>query len=414
MIGGWRGLAGLSVASALQAAANAVAGLLATRALGPQERGLMVLGLTIGSVFGLIGGFGSGAAFRARLPAAPGVTGRRSLVSAFTWCSIGGAAVAVAASVATTVVSATWIDPSLRTPAMLVATAAFTVGQVLLTQVPDAWFADGRFRRGGLSAAGLSAGGLAGVVLGLVFADTAATVLQAQAAGMVLAGVLEVAALRRVGLVRVDTPAPGLMPALLRQGAPALGLTVGLAMTLRADRYVLGMTSGAAAVGVYSLAATLAEVARLLPAAVGQLYLRHTSTGSGAARFRSAISLAVIAAAAAGGIVAVAAWLLIEPVFGPEFRPARELLLVLALAEICLAPYSVASRGLLGGGWTGVAGTLGVTSSLGALVVYLASAEWAGVYGLAAGSVLVYLGLSIATAGLLRRRLRIGTTIERT
>ena len=412
MTRGWRGLAGLSGASVLQAAANAVAGLLATRALGPSERGLMVLGLTIASVYGLIGGLGSGAAFRSRLPAASGGL-RRSLVSAFTWCSVGGAAVAVASAVATTAVSSAWIDPSLATPGLLAATGAVTVGQVLLTQVPDAWFADGRFRRGGLAAAGVSAGGLTGVALGLVFADSAATVLLAQAAGMVLAGAAEVGALHRAGLARLGRPEPGPIRALLRRGTPALGLTVGLVMALRADRYFLGVAGGAAAVGVYSLAATLAEIGRLLPAAVGQLYLRDTSTGAGAARFPSATKLAVLSAAAAGLVVAPAAWLLIVPVFGPDFGSARTLVVVLAVAEICLAPYSVAGRGLLGGGWTGLAGTLGVIGSLAALVIYLAAAQWAGSYGVAAGSVVVYAGLSTAAAGLLRRRLRTGVAIER-
>ncbi|TNC21874.1 lipopolysaccharide biosynthesis protein [Amycolatopsis alkalitolerans] len=405
-----KGVAMLSGASALQAAANAVTGLLATRALGSDERGLMVLGVTIGSICGLAGGLGSGAAFRARLPAARTPGARRRLVTTFTWCSLGGLVLAAAAAAAASTASARWIDPALGSPGFLIATTGFAVGQVLLTQVPDAWFADGRFRRGGLAAAAVSAGGLAGVLVALATSRSAALVLGAQAAGMALTGLAEVAALRRAGLAALARPEPARIRALLRQGTPALGLTAGLVVALRADRYFLGIAAGTAAVGIYSLAATLSETARLLPAAAGQVYLRDASTGLGARRLRSATGFALAAALAAGLAVVAAAWLLIVPVFGAEFAPARPLVVVLVFAEICLAPYSVASRGLLGGGWTTAAGVLGVAGSGAALAVYPVSANWAGALGVAAGSVLVYAGLSAASGTALRRRMR--TAVE--
>ena len=399
-----KGLAALTGASALQAAANAVAGLLATRALGPHERGLMVLGLTIGSVYGLVGGLGTGAAFRSRLPAARSADARSSLASAFTWCSAGGLALVVCLAVATGAMSARWIDPALGTTGMLVAAACFTAGQHLLTQVPDAWFADGRFRRGGLSAAAISAGGLAGVVVILTVTRSATAVLLAQALGMALVGAAEVRGLRLTGLVALTRPHRGEIRSLLRQGTPALGLTVGLVVALRADRYLLGVAVGAAAVGVYSLAATLSEISRLLPAAAGQLYLRATSTGQGARRLRPTTMFAVGAATVCGLAVLALGWVLIVPVFGPGFGPARPLLAVLAVAEVCLAPYSVASRGLLGGGWTTAAGVLGACGSVLAVAVYAVSARAAGALGVALGSVLVYGGLSLAAGELLRRR----------
>ncbi|MTD58030.1 lipopolysaccharide biosynthesis protein [Amycolatopsis pithecellobii] len=401
-----KGLATLSGASALQAAANSAAGLVATQALGPRERGLMVLGVTIGSICGLVGGLGSGAAFRAFLPAAPSSDARRRLVSTFTWCSLCGLVVALAGALATTAASSRWIDSALATPGFLGATASFTVGQVLLALVPDAWFADGRFRRGGMAAALVSAGGLAGVLAALTVSVSASVVLQAQASGMVLAGLAGLWGLRRAGLARLDWPEPARIRTLLRRGTPTLGLTVGLVVALRADRYFLGLAGGTTAVGIYSLAASLSETARLLPAAAGQLYLRDTSTGLGARRLRPATAFAVGAALAGGLIVVIAAWLFIVPVFGTEFAPARPLVAILAGAELCLAPYSVASRGLLGGGWTGAAGTLGIAGSAVALAVYAISADWAGALGVAIGSVLVYAGLSVGSTGILRRRVR--------
>jgi O-antigen/teichoic acid export membrane protein len=401
-----RRLVVLSGASALQAASNTIAGLLATVVLGPQDRGLMVLGLTIGSVCGLVGGFGSGAALRAWLPATPEPAGRQSLVSAYTWCSLGGMTMAVFIAVLATAASAPLIDPVLRSPGFLLATASYTVGQSLLTQVPDGWFADGLFRRGGLGAAAMCAGGLIGVATALTVWRSAAAVLAAQALGIVLVGLLQVVALRRAGLAGLSRPNPELVRALLRRGAPALGLTFGLAVAMRADRYFLGIASSPATVGIYSLAVSLAELSRLVPAASGQLFLRDTATGLGADRLGPTVRFAVGAAAVGGVLVVATGWPLIVPVFGPEFAPAGGLLVMLALAEVCLAPFSVASRGLLGGGWTGAAGAVGVVGSVVAVAVYALTAMSAGPAGVAVGSALVYAGLSMAACTLLRTRLQ--------
>lgn len=392
----------ISAASALQAAAYAAAGLVATRVLTPSDRGLMVLGITIGGISGLAGGLGSGAAFRAGLP---NTRARRSLVCAFTWCSLGGVVLAVVTAVAGTAASAAWIDPGLRSPAFLCATAVCAAGQVLLTQVTDGWFADGRLRRGALAAAAMSLGGLTGVLAAAPGSPSAPVLLAAQGTGILAVGLFEVVGLRRAGLLRLSQPERGRIGELLRRGAPALGLTVGFAVVLRADRYCLGVVAGPAAVGIYSLAATLSEASRLLPAAAGQVYLRDTSVGLGASRLGGATRFAICAAAAGGMVVVVAGWALVVPVFGPEFAAALPLLPVLAVAEVCLAPFSVASRGLLGGGWTGAAGVLGGVTGGVALVGYSLAAS-VGPVGVAVGSVLLYAGMSVVAGDLLRRRVR--------
>ncbi|HEX5407897.1 MAG TPA: oligosaccharide flippase family protein [Pseudonocardiaceae bacterium] len=408
-----RRLVVLSGSSALQAAAGAVAALVATQSLGPKERGLMVLGLTIGSLYGLVGGLGCGPAFRSRLPAARLPSTRRHLVSSFTWCSLAGGCLAVVAAVLTTAVSAAWIDPDLRSGPFLVATASYTVAQVMLGVVPDGWFADGHFRRGGVAAAGMSAGGLVGVGVALFGTHSAATVLNAQAVGIVMVGVIEMSAMRRAGLLSLGRPDLARSAILLRRGLPALGLAVGLAVVLRADRYVLGTTVGTTAVGVYSLAATLAEVSRILPAALGQLFLRDVSVGRPPmARFAPAVRFAIASAVVSGVIVVTGGWLLIVPVFGPQFAPARPLLTLLAVAEVGFAPYAVASRGLLGGGWTRAAGALGVCGGLGGVAVYVVAARIGGAMGTAVGSGLVYASLSIVSCALLRRRVS-GTSRNR-
>lgn len=391
----------ISGTSAAQLACNAGAALVATRVLGPDERGIMVLGMTIGSLCALIGGFGTGSAFRRQWCLAGG--DRSALASAFARCSTAGALSAAALGAASSAASAPLIDATLARPPFLLAVGCFSAGQVVVGQVVDAWFADGRFHRGGVSAAVTSAGGLAGVLLASG-ADSATSLLLAQAAGLAVTVVVEIAGLRRGGLLSW-APVPGnTVTGLLRLGAPTLGLSIGLVVVLRADRYVIGLTAGTAAVGVYSLAATLGEIPRMLSAALGQMCLRDISLGRGAPNLVRTTLLAVAATAVAGLLVALAAWLLVVPLFGQEFGGARELLVVLVAAEVCFAPFVVASRGLIGGGWTTAAGVLGAAGAAGAIGVYGVTGSTGGAIGVAVGSVVLYGGLSTAAWTLLRRR----------
>ena len=396
-----RQLMTMSGTSAAQLACNAGAALVATRALGPDERGVMVLGVTIGSLCALIGGFGTGSAFRRQFCLSGG--DRSALVSAFTLCSLAGALSAALLGVASTAASAPLIDITLARPPFLVAVGCYTASQMVAGQVVDAWFADGRFHRGGVAAAVTSVGGLAGVLLASG-AESAASLLLAQAGGVAVMSVAETAALRRSGLLKWTPVSGGAVIGLLRLGAPTLGLSMGLVVVLRADRYVIGLTAGTAAVGVYSLAATLGEVPRMLSAALGQMCLRDISLGRGAPNLVRTTLLAVATTAAAGLLVVLAAWLLVVPLFGQAFEGARELLVILVAAEVCFAPFVVASRGLIGGGWTTAAGVLGLAGAAGAIGVYGVTGSLGGAVGVAVGSVVLYAALSTVAWTLLRRR----------
>jgi O-antigen/teichoic acid export membrane protein len=399
-------LAALYGASAAQMALNAIAALLATRALGPSDRGVMVLGLTVGAIVGMIGGMGTGSALRSRLPSAAGQAERRDLVRGYTWCTVAGTVFAPVAAVAVIGGSAGFIDRTLGSVPFLVATAVFTAGQTLLTQIVDLWYADGRFRQGAVAAAMMSATALGCLVLVVSATRSVAVLFLAQAIGTLLVVPFQVASLRRLGLVSFSFSGLVAMRPLIRRGLPALGLTVGLTLALRADRYLLGAVAGTSAVGVYSLASTISETSRILPTALGQLFLRDVSLGQGASRLARAIRFAITASVAGGAVILAAGWALIVPVFGPGFDGARGLLVLLVFAEVCFAPYAVTSRGLLGGGWTRTAGTLGVMGTAGALAVYAGSATVAGAAGVAVGSAIVYAVLSMASWELIKKHLR--------
>jgi len=388
-----RRLATLFGASTVQLASNAAAALIATRALGLADRGVMVLGLTVGSIIGMAGGLGTGTALRSRLPLATGDHARRDLLAAYTWCSIGAAVLAPVVAITAMAGSAGFIDPALGTTPFL------------LTQVVEAWYADGRFRHGSIAAAVMSVSGLACVAVAVATARTAAVVLSAQAAGMLVVALFELGALYRAGLIVLPCPGMPAVRCLVRRGLPALGLTVGMALTLRADRYLLGAVAGTAAVGVYSLAATISEVSRILPTALGQVFLRDVSLGQGAARLSRVSGFAITAAILSGALVLAGGWLLIVPAFGAEFAGARELLLILVLAEVCFAPYAISSRGLLGGGWARTACVFGITGSIAALAVYAVTASLGGTFGVAVGSAIMYGALSAVSWVLLEKHL---------
>ncbi|GAB2962773.1 hypothetical protein GCM10027280_59560 [Micromonospora polyrhachis] len=400
----------LTSSGAIQAGTNALAALLASSLLGPHGRGLMVLGTTMASIAALLAGMGTGPALRACLPTATRVRRRRLLATFTQWSML---AVVVAAGLAAigSVLSARVIDPELAEPRFLVAIAVVTVGHVALVQFPDLWYAAGRFRAGGSWAAAVAAGGLAGVLGGAVTARSAWVLLLAQGVGMLVVAAVQTAHLSVVKLLAARAGDRTELSSLLCSGGWALGLTTGLAVTLAADRYALGAFAGPATVGVYSVASSLSGMPRLIPTALGQILNREVASGGGRGVALRARRLAVWSAIVLGLGVAAGGWLLIVPVFGAGFADARPLLLVLLVAEVAFAPFAVASRALLGGGWMGTAGVLGVGSGVAAAGVFAVGVRLWGAYGAALASVALYGGMSLVSWRLLRRRLAVAERV---
>ncbi|MFK3980860.1 lipopolysaccharide biosynthesis protein [Micromonospora sp. NPDC050397] len=405
-------MAFLTGSSLAQSASYALSAVLASTLLGPHQRGLMVLGITTGSIAGLLSGLGTGSALRSRLPGVAGTPAGVRLLSSYTWWSVVSVVAGGGLAVLLSVLSAPLIDPGLGEPSFLFAVLVVTTGYVALTQFPDVWYAAGRFRAGSGWAAVVAFGGLVGILIGARLDRSASSLLLAQGLGMVALAVVQGVRLHAVGLVPFHSPGGRELTELLRHGCRALGLTMGLALALRADRYVLGAVAGAATVGIYSVAATLSEGPRVVPAALGQIVNREVALGCGVPRVIRARRTALLAAIAMSLLVAVGGWFLIVPVFGAEFADARPLLLVLLLAEIAFAPFAVASRGLLGGGWMTTAGLLGAGGSVAALILFAIAIPLWGGYGAAIACVLTYAGLSVVSWRLLRPRL-IGNTAPR-
>jgi O-antigen/teichoic acid export membrane protein len=398
-------LAFLTGSSAVQLGSNMLAALLASSVLGPYGRGLMVLGLSTAGIVPLLAGMGTGPRLRSEYPSVAAGPDRRRLLASYTWWSVAAVGAAGGSAVLVSVLSAAIIDQALAEPRYLVALFVLTSGYVAHTQLPDVWYAAGLFRAGGAWAMLTTAGGTIGLIVGVLVAPSGWALLSAQGAGMVAVTGAQVAHLRSRGLLCFQRPTRRELHGLLRRGYRALGLTLGLALALRMDRYVLGSIAGAAAVGVYSIAATLGQVPRMIPNAIGQIVTYDIAEQRASFRPGPAAGLAVVAVVAASGVVAAAGALVILPLLGTEFAGALPLLLVLLVAEIALAPYAVASRALLGAGWMGTAGGFGLAWSATAVVLFVMTVRLWGPLGAALACTALYAGISLSSWALLSRRL---------
>ncbi|MCK9903259.1 hypothetical protein CC117_00850 [Parafrankia colletiae] len=204
--------------------------------------------------------------------------------------------------------------------------------------------------------------------------------------------------LRRAGLVtrlRLDGAASRL---LIRKGIPALGMNTAMSMTFRLDRYLIGVISGASAVGVYSVAATASEVLRLVPSSWGQVLCFRVANGTMKTR---AVFVELVRVLAVMAGVAACIWLAAEHLvvlfFGDAYQSAVTPLRVLLIAELLLVAFQIDARVLTGQGRTkacGAAGLVGLTVVGIADVILI---PIAGLVGAAWASVIAYAIVSLWT-----------------
>ncbi|MBK9302723.1 MAG: polysaccharide biosynthesis C-terminal domain-containing protein [bacterium] len=372
-----------------QAAAGAGAGLVVARALGPDDQGRYALGITLLMFVAAAvnGGVGLAAvpAIRRRPDAA------RSLLRVQALWTV-AAALAVAALGALAWRTGTGAALALRlgwSPATAAAMAVALAALVLTDILAYDLLALGRLRAGtavnlgrGLLQLALLAAALAAGAFGLAAALT--VFAASQLAG---AAVFAVLAARAAG------PAPARDPGRAADGAP-LPRADGLPFLLKAGwqgqlsavvsllhmRLALALVAawhGAQAAGVYSVAVMIGEVLWLLPSALQPLLVWSAAAPdgrAGAATSARAVRVALIATASAAGLAAVAAPLLLAPVFGAPYRAAVPPLWALLPGIVACAPGAVLAGDFIGRGraaWNTQASlvTLAVNAAAGLLLI---------------------------------------------
>jgi len=138
---------------------------------------------------------------------------------------------------------------------------------------------------------------------------------------------------------------------ILRSGIPVLAGSLGQTVALRADRLLVGLLSTSAALGVYSMAATAAELPRILLIPVTQILANRVAMGDITVRSLSSIfrRLALAYGALMVGVAVVGAAIIV-PIVGPGFEDVRDSIAVLALSEGLLGLFLVSASVLTGFG----------------------------------------------------------------
>ena len=191
---------------------------------------------------------------------------------------------------------------------------------------------------------------------------------------------------------------------LITQGVPAIGLSLGQAAVLRLDRIIVGFFLAAAAVGVYSVAATATDLVALVPGALSQVLFQkiasrsiETSTAN-RARLVALLSSVVVAA-----VLYFLAPIGIEVLVGASFAGAVEPLRILLLAAVVLSSYQIDAYALAARGQIGRAASATVIGLAVIVVADLILIPAKGIVGAAWASVIAYAVMAILVRVIIRR-----------
>lgn len=300
------------------------------RALGPTDRGVLVLAILAGFLASIL--------IRSASPTIAYELGRvqrdgggpRAALIADSWRTAGLGFVFVSAGLAATIVLAGWgIEVALIGAATL-------VGALLITTPYGVALADSRMGRVALLTGGFPVGATAGALIALIIggADLLHVAVGWSAGAVIgaLAGVdrLTLRALRRGGHARsVGRQA--------RFSLKAAGTTLVTSTANRADILLLGLLSTTTSVGLYSVAVGASELVwfageALAVAAYGRIGAgRHIDAVRATWRL---CGLATIIAAVQAVVLALIAHDAMRFVFGEEFRVSGDYLRILVLGSV--------------------------------------------------------------------------------
>jgi|TARA_B110001454_G_scaffold141560_1_gene131466 O-antigen/teichoic acid export membrane protein len=127
--------------------------------------------------------------------------------------------------------------------------------------------------------------------------------------------------------------------------------TVAMFFALRLDRLVLAIAVGSHSLGLFTVALAVPEALRVLPKAFGQVIADRGRSGIDSVdTARRHCRLAVAGHCAVLAVAASLGWLLLPAVFGEGFSGARDVLVVVTLAEAMLSVHLMDQALLVGFG----------------------------------------------------------------
>lgn len=359
------------------AASLSAVALITAQALGASRRGELVLVITAASFVALLFGIGTDVSGRYLLVAEPHLRGGDYLGLSLVLAASGGLATfLITGSVLPHF--GVGVDSTLTTTA-----ASYAVVLLLGKNFREMLHAHGlhahaTFARGGA----LSLAGFTALLLAVRRTDSVSAYLSLLLLFQALeVGVLLVLLARR-GHLRSPTASRSGWRRALTMGSGAIGVNISQALMFRLDRYIIAVLLGPAAVGIYSVAASLAELVRLIPSSISEPIFRKVAIGRhGTIPQRRARRTALALVAGSGCVGFAAAVSLVGPVLGQEFEASLAPLAILLAAELAMASFVLDSKVLAGAGaahLATLAGAVGLTIVVAADVALIPALELVG------------------------------------
>lgn len=379
------------------------ASVLIARALGPAGNGRYALAMTIGTIAALVASLGfeqaqAKAWAQARRPRAE-LVGAALRVAATT-----GGACALLVVVLWTAGRAAGLDDELDLLPAILIVAALVPARVLLALLRGLLTVGGRLERSNLA---LAAGDLARTLAIAALALAGVLSVEAAVASFWLASLVALALHARPA-GRPARPAPGFVRAQLREGAllsPYFGF---LFLNLRLDVLLLAALATPRAVGLYAVAVIFAELVWLATDAVatGARERQWGPSGDDAiAATAAAARMSLLVALLTLPLLAVAAPLAIQLVFGAAFAPATDALWALLPAAVAMAWWRALGAGLVRFGRPREVTAIALAALVANLVLNVCLIPPLGIAGAALASLGSYaLGAALAANAFVRGR----------
>jgi O-antigen/teichoic acid export membrane protein len=327
-----------------------VVAVLSARALGPDGRGTVVLNLTIASFAVMLCGLGTNTAARYLLIA--GDERERVRLGEYLGLTVVLVLAATVVGWAASTILLRLIDPGADAVDGFL-TGAYSGAALAGFQLSDALHA---LARHGWAVGSAAVGAVAAMigVLVLYVSDVRdpSTYLLVLAASVLVHAVVAAVVLGRCAERTAPLRSRPAWGRLLRLGRPGLVLNATQSLAFRGDRYLVGIFLGPAAVGTYSVAATLPELLRLVPYSLSEIVFTRSAADPAftAARHEQVRRRCLALVGGLGLVAALASPVLVPLVFTDAFRDAVAPLIVLVVAELAIGSFYLDSRRLCGRG----------------------------------------------------------------
>lgn len=318
-----------------------LAGILVARFLGPEGRGLITVVISVAGIASIIAAMGTGIAFRKILPEG------RANVKGFLRATLRLTTFLGIPVIGITIICVGWlVDITVLSPVTAILFMLFGLTNILWLQGKEALAALGKIRLGAVISTVGSALFLAvcGVTV-IAFGGSVDEILIAYVVMNILQSILAWMHLKKEFQ---GTQARGTRT-ILKSGPSYLPYFLGQESVFRLDRLLIGVYSTSNSVGLFAVGAGLAEILRLPVLASSQYVLLDTANG----RLR-VMGVMKHVGLWAGIVLLVSAvlWpiapIVIPWLYGEQFVAAVDTFRVLLVAQVCLVPFIILSRALVG------------------------------------------------------------------